>query len=82
MKSIRQSLLLWLTLGMLIAISIAGLSMYWLAQEEISELFDYQLKQVALSIQVQNDVITLESTDKELEEDNLIQVWNAQSRLI
>ena len=82
MKSIRQSLLLWLTLGMLMAISIAGLSMYWLAQEEINELFDYQLKQVALSIQVQNDVITLESTDKELEEDNLIQVWNAQSRLI
>ena len=82
MKSIRQSLLLWLTLGMLIAISIASLSMYWLAQEEISELFDNQLKQVALSIQVQNDVITLESTDKELEEDNLIQVWNAQSVLI
>ena len=82
MKSIRQSLLLWLTLGMLIAISIAGISMYWLAQEEISELFDYQLKQVALSIQVQNDVITLESTDKELEEDNVIQVWNAQSVLI
>ena len=82
MKSIRQSLLLWLTLGMLIAISIAGLSMYWLAQEEISELFDYQLKQVALSIQVQNDVITLESTDKELEKDNVIQVWNDQSVLI
>ena len=82
MKSIRQSLLLWLTFGMLIAISLAGLSMYWLAQEEISELFDYQLKQVALSIQVQNDVITLESTDKKLEEDNVIQVWDAQSRLI
>ena len=82
MKSIRQSLLLWLTLGMLIAISIAGLSMYWLAQEEISELFDYQLKQVALSIQVQKDVITLESTDKELEKDNVIQVWNDQSVLI
>ena len=82
MKSIRQNLLLWLTLGMLIAISIAGLSMYWLAQEEISELFDYQLKQVALSIQVQKDVITLESTDKELEKDNVIQVWNDQSVLI
>ena len=67
---------------MLIAISIAGLSMYWLAQEEINELFDYQLKQVALSLQVQNDVITLESTDKELEEDNVIQVWNDQSVLI
>ena len=67
---------------MLIAISIAGLSMYWLAQEEISELFDYQLKQVALSIQVQKDVITLESTDKELEKDNVIQVWNDQSVLI
>ncbi len=82
MKSIRQSLLLWLTLGMLIAISIAGLSIYWLAQEEINELFDYQLKQAALSLQVQNNVIALESTDKELEEDNVIQVWNAQSRLI
>ena len=82
MKSIRYSLLLWLTLGMLIAISIAGLSIYWLAREEINELFDYQLKQVALSIQVQNDVITLETPDKELEEDNVIQVWDAQSKLI
>ena len=63
MKSIRHSLLFWLTLGMLIAISIAGLSIYWLAREEINELFDYQLKQVALSIQVQNDVITLETPD-------------------
>lgn len=81
-KSIRRSLLLWLILGMLIAISFAGLSLYWIAQEEINELFDYQLKQIALSIQVQNGGITLESTDKELEEDNLIQVWNAQSVLI
>ena len=50
MNSIRQRLLLWLIVGMLISTGIAGLSMYWLAQDEANELFDYQIKQIALSL--------------------------------
>ena len=78
MRSIRQSLLLWLTLGMILAISIAGLSSYNLAQDEANELFDYQIKQTALSLHKQNqpNEITI-TADEDPEEDNVIQIWNA-----
>ena len=83
MKSIRQNLLLWLILGMLIAISMAGLSAYWLAQDEANELFDYQIKQVALSLHGPNELpVTIDSADEDPEEDNVIQVWNTQGKLL
>ena len=82
MRSIRQNLLLWLILGMLIAISMAGLSAYWLAQDEANELFDYQIKQVALSLHGSNDLpMTLAAADEDPDEDNVVQVWNTQGKL-
>ena len=83
MRSVRQNLLLWLILGMLIAISIAGLSAYWLAQDEANELFDYQIKQVALFLHSPNELpLTIAASDEDPEEDNVVQVWNAQGQLI
>lgn len=76
MKSMRQSLLLWLILGMLTAICIAGMSAYWLAQNEASELFDYQIKQVALSFHGHSPLLIM-AADEDTEEDNVIQVWDA-----
>lgn len=78
MKSIRESLLLWLILGMLAAICIAGLSSYYLAQDEANELFDYQIKQVALSLHGQNQPNEIAvASDEDPEEDNVIQIWDA-----
>lgn len=78
MKSIRQSLLLWLILGMLVAICIAGLNSYYLAQDEANELFDYQIKQVALSLHEQSRPTQIGvSADEDPEEDNVIQIWDA-----
>ena len=83
MRSIRQNLLLWLILGMLIAISLAGLSAYWLAQEEANELFDYQIKQVALSLHGSNDYpMIVAAADEDPDEDNVVQVWNTQGKLL
>ena len=66
---------------MLIAISMAGLSAYWLAQEEANELFDYQLKQIAVSLNGSNDLpITVIAADDEPDEDNVVQVWNTQGK--
>ena len=66
---------------MLIAISMAGLSAYWLAQEEANELFDYQLKQVAVSLNGSNDLpITVIAVDEDPDEDNVVQVWNTQGK--
>ncbi len=76
MKSIRQSLLVWLILGMLIGTCVAGLSMYWLAQDEVNELFDYQIKQVALSLHGQSQLVTVAAADRDPEEDNVVQAWD------
>ncbi|OIQ99322.1 sensor protein QseC [mine drainage metagenome] len=81
MRSIRQSLLLWLILGMMVAICISGLSSYYLAQDEANELFDYQIKQVALSLNGQNqstEIVVAE--DEDPEEDNVIQIWTARGK--
>ena len=83
MQSIRQNLLLWLILGMLLAICMAGLSAYWLAQDEANELFDYQIKQVALSLHSANELaVTIAAADEDSEEDNVVQVWNTQGKLL
>lgn len=78
MSSIRQRLLMWLIAGMLICTGIAGLSIYWLAQDEVNELFDYQIKQIALSLPSQRQLPDIPTEDEDPEEDNIIQVWNAQ----
>lgn len=77
MRSIRQSLLIWLILGMMVAICIAGLSSYYLAQDEANELFDYQIKQVALSLHGQSQPTEIAvAADEDPEEDNVIPIWD------
>lgn len=80
MNSIRQRLLLWLIVGMLISTGIAGLSMYWLAQDEANELFDYQIRQIALSLPARSQLPMVVVGDEDPEEDNVIQVWDAQGK--
>ncbi|MDA8329081.1 MAG: ATP-binding protein [Betaproteobacteria bacterium] len=80
MNSIRQRLLLWLIVGMLISTGIAGLSIYWLAQDEVNELFDYQIRQIALSLPGHSQLPDIVTEDEDPEEDNIIQVWNAQGK--
>ena len=82
MTSIRQRLLLWLIVGMLVSVAVAGLSIYWLAQEEANELFDYQIKQIALSLPNHLPTANITRNDEGPEEDHVIQVWDAQGRLI
>ncbi|MEQ1668290.1 MAG: ATP-binding protein [Sulfuriferula sp.] len=76
MKSIRQRLLLWLILGMLLSTGVAGLSMYWLAQDEANELFDYQIKQIALALPNHLNPANITNIDEDPEEDGVIQLWD------
>lgn len=82
MKSIRKQLLLWLIGGMLLSTCTAGISMYWIALDEASELFDYQIKQVSLSLLNQSDLPIAQRGHEDPEEDNFIQIWNAQGKLL
>ena len=78
MNSIRGRLLFWLLSAVLIASISAAWMTYYKARAEANQLFDYHLKQIALTLQDQDlggsDVMgTLE---EEVDYDFVIQVWN------
>jgi hypothetical protein len=50
MTSIRRWLLGWLIFGLAAASGVAGFGIFHTAREEASELFDYELRTVALSL--------------------------------
>ncbi len=78
MMSIRRRLLLWLLLAVMIAIGIAGLSIYYRARVEANQLFDYHLKQIALTLQdhVPDGSDIVGSLEEEIDYDFVIQVWS------
>jgi two-component system, OmpR family, sensor kinase len=49
-RSIRRELLVWLLLGIALAVAAAAVGTYLRAREEANELFDYQLKEMAASL--------------------------------
>lgn len=75
--SIRQRLLLWLLSAVSIAIAVAGVSVYYRARVEANQLFDYQLKQIALTLQdhVSDESNVMGSLEEEIDYDFVIQVW-------
>lgn len=75
--SIRQRLLLWLLSAVSIAIAVAGVSVYHRARVEANQLFDYQLKQIALTVQdqVSDGSNVMGSLEEEIDYDFVIQVW-------
>jgi two-component system OmpR family sensor kinase len=82
MKSIRRELLLWLLLGLVVTVAAAATSTYYQARREAKELFDYQLKQLALSVSIERLSVLPQSHAKELEEDLAIQVWDQNQKLL
>ncbi|QHE92562.1 two-component sensor histidine kinase [Pandoraea fibrosis] len=52
MKSIRWRLIVWLLVGLILLALVAGYSLYRTARNEAAELFDYELRTVALSLPV------------------------------
>jgi two-component system, OmpR family, sensor kinase len=50
MRSIRRELLVWLLIGMALAIAGAAVGTYLRARDEANALFDYQLKEMAASL--------------------------------
>jgi two-component system OmpR family sensor kinase len=81
MRSIRRELLLWLLLGLVVAVAAAATSTYYQARREAKELFDYQLRQLALSV-ANGGLSLLPQADNERDEDFAIQVWDANQKLL
>ncbi len=87
MKSIRRWLLGWLICGLGAACIVAGAGIFHLAQLEAAELFDYELRTVALSLPLNisaSDVAEGRSHDLNGIEDDriIIDIWDRSGCLI
>src|ERR1700688_3885494 len=89
MRSIRRWLLGWLIFGLAAASLIAGYGIFHTAHKEAGELFDYELRAVALSLP--GKLATAETASAEQPSPNLvgiaedridIQIWDAHGRLV
>ncbi|MCZ7653701.1 MAG: sensor histidine kinase N-terminal domain-containing protein [Rhodocyclaceae bacterium] len=78
MKSLRGTLLAALLAGVAAAILLGGAATYRSARSEIDELFDYHLRQVALSLRDQRLADALVPGGEDEGFDLVIQVWNAE----
>jgi two-component system OmpR family sensor kinase len=80
--SIRRQLLVWLLALLLAAGSLAAVGLYFKIRDEANDLFDYQLRQVALSLRDR----TLEQGDpsraEEAQYDFVIQIWDPSGRRV
>lgn len=85
MISIRQNLLMWLLSALILIAFIASAATYLKAREEVNELFDYQLRQIALSLRHQQTfqaAIPMDKGEGEEEADFIVRVVDAHGRVI
>ncbi|HCY64499.1 MAG TPA: two-component sensor histidine kinase [Oxalobacteraceae bacterium] len=77
MKSIRNTLLVWLLVGVTTAIGVAALMVYDRARKEANELSDKQMKQLVASLpQPPGPVATTRTNETSLRDDFVVQVWD------
>lgn len=80
MMSIRKNLLIWLLTGLFVAGLGAGIATYFKTQEEVGEMLDYELRQIAYSMQHSSSFKPgqLENIGDASSDDNdfVVQVWN------
>jgi len=86
MRSIRRWLLGWLICGLAAASGIAAIAIFHTAREEASELFDYELRTVALSLPSSVEATeTVERADSQaggISDDRvLIEIWDKAGTL-
>lgn len=80
-SSVRGTLLVWLIGAVLVSGMAAAVVVYTVALHEISELFDYHIRQLALSLGAQSlpdggAVVALPDASGHEENDFAVQIWN------
>ncbi|HTD02918.1 ATP-binding protein [Undibacterium sp.] len=77
--SVRRTLLLWLSVGILAGIVFAGSMIYVQAREQANQLFDYQMKQLVASLPSQSyaPLIPTRPELSNMQEDIIIQIWDS-----
>jgi two-component system, OmpR family, sensor kinase len=80
MRSIRNTLLIWLYAGLTLGILIAGAALYFQARVEANEIFDYQMQKIAGSLPGQPFTLLTPPQPgfPAAGADLLIQIWDAR----
>jgi two-component system OmpR family sensor kinase/two-component system sensor histidine kinase QseC len=81
MNSIRARLLAALVAALLLAAAAIGGLVYWNVLRETEALFDYQMRQMALSLRDQGE-IGVQPVDSDAGFDYVVQIWTADGRAI
>ena len=78
MKSIRNTLLVWLSAGLALGITLVAGLLYLQAREEANRLFDYQLQQIAAAVPSEFfGYVVSGRADEFLPQENIIiQIWD------
>ncbi|GGC62756.1 ATP-binding protein [Undibacterium terreum] len=78
--SVRRTLLVWLSVGILAGIVFAGSMIYMQVREQANQLFDYQMKQLVASLPAQSyaPLIPTRPELSNMQEDIIIQIWDSQ----
>ncbi|MGA8864356.1 MAG: ATP-binding protein [Gallionella sp.] len=88
MMSIRNKLLAWLLTGLAVAGIGTGITTYYKTHEEVGEMLDYELSQIAYSMQHSNSFIPEQienpgsSDSSDDDNDFVVQVWNKDGKLL
>ncbi|HUW76374.1 MAG TPA: ATP-binding protein [Gallionella sp.] len=84
--SIRKNLLIWLLTGFVFAGLLTGIATYFKTHEEVGEMLDYELRQIAYSMQYSSSFMPdqLEKIGDANRDDNdfVVQVWNKNGTLL
>jgi len=88
MMSIRKNLLVWLLTGFVFAGLCTGIATYFKTHEEVGEMLDYELRQIAYSMQYSSSFMP-DQFDKISDSDSsgddndfVVQVWNKNGTLL
>ena len=82
MNSIRRQLIIPLLSALLLGALIAGAGIYLTVEREFNEVFDYELKQVALSFREDSLGAPIPPPIVEEDDDLVIQIWNRAGNLV
>lgn len=80
--TLRRQLLLGLLSVTLFCTLLAGAFMYWKLLEEANELFDYELRTLAITVPTRGTGIAAAAMHGDPEETVVIQVWDPQGHLV
>ena len=81
-SSIRGRLLVWLLGALIVAGVVIGYAAYWRAHQDLDELLDYQLKQLAFSLSRQSVGSLPTAATPSPEPDFITQVWDRDGVLM